>query len=197
MVNETVGEMIERDQGLLLPLSVGVIALLLWLIYRNPMGVIVPMAVIGLAVVWTLGLYAWQVRQLNVITSLLAPVIMILSLATAIHVVEAFQSSPSAWSNPTRSRSQGSPTGVATLPVFSVDHGRGAGFTAVQFHPRGQALWSLRCHRSVSFVYLWLDRDSPTLILAWLAALFPSLDVPRNQHESPSNRLHKFGLGPS
>jgi predicted RND superfamily exporter protein len=41
-------------------------------------------------VAWTLGIYAWRVQQLNVVTSLLAPVVMILSLATTVHVYEAF-----------------------------------------------------------------------------------------------------------
>jgi len=90
VVNETVGEMIQRDQGLLMPLSAGIIFLMLILIYRNPVGVIAPMIVIGLAVAWTLGIYAWRVQQLNVVTSLLAPVVMILSLATTVHVYEAF-----------------------------------------------------------------------------------------------------------
>lgn len=92
VVEEEVGQLIQRDQGLLLPLSGGVLLLMLWLIYRDKLGVLVPVAVIGMAVVWTLGIYAWRVQQLNVVTSLLAPVVMILSLATAIHVVEAFWS---------------------------------------------------------------------------------------------------------
>jgi len=90
VVNEAVGEMVHRDQSLLLPLSAGVILLMLVLIYRNPIAALAPMTVIGLAVAWTLGIYAWHVQQLNVVTSLLAPVVMILSLATTVHVYEAF-----------------------------------------------------------------------------------------------------------
>ena len=91
VVDETVGELIRHDQRWLLPLCTGVIILMLFLIYRTPAGVLAPLTVIGLAVVWTLGTYAWRIRQLNVVTSLLAPVVMILSLATAVHVYEAYR----------------------------------------------------------------------------------------------------------
>jgi predicted RND superfamily exporter protein len=102
VVNEAVGELVRRDQSLLLPLSAGVIFGMLLLIYRRPTGVLLPLVVIGLAVVWTLGIYAWHVQQLNVVTSLLAPVVMILSLATAVHVYEAFL----ACQEPTRSAAE-------------------------------------------------------------------------------------------
>ncbi len=92
VVDEAVGEMIRRDQRILLPLSVVVMGLLLVVMFRDITGLLAPMASVGLAVVWTLGIYAWQGNSLNVVTSLLAPVVMILALTTAVHVVDAYRS---------------------------------------------------------------------------------------------------------
>lgn len=100
VVDEAVGEMIRRDQRLLLPLSVVVMGLLLIFMFRDIAGLLAPMASVGLAVVWTLGVYAREGHSLNVVTSLLAPVVMILSLTTAVHVVDAYRSFRSTSSDP-------------------------------------------------------------------------------------------------
>jgi hypothetical protein len=65
-----VAEYVDRDQRLLLPLAVVVLGATLAVFFRRPAGVIIPLGVAGLTVVWTTGLYAWSGHDLNAITSL-------------------------------------------------------------------------------------------------------------------------------
>ena len=82
---------VDRDQRLLLPLAVVVLGATLALFFRRPAGVVVPLGVAALTVVWTTGLYAWSGHALNAITSLLPPVLLVISLAASVHVYEAWR----------------------------------------------------------------------------------------------------------
>jgi len=81
-----VARYIERDQQVILPLVVVVLALLLALVFRHPSGVLLPLATTGMSLVWTMGCYALTGLQLNTITSLLPPVIMVLAISTSVHL---------------------------------------------------------------------------------------------------------------
>src|SRR6185369_2739090 len=59
--------------------------------FRRPAGVIVPLGVAGLTVVWTNGLYAWSGHDLNAITALMPPVLLVIALAASVHVYEAWR----------------------------------------------------------------------------------------------------------
>jgi hypothetical protein len=59
--------------------------------FRRPAGVVVPLGVAALTVVWTTGLYAWSGHALNAITSLLPPVLLVIALAASVHVYEAWR----------------------------------------------------------------------------------------------------------
>jgi len=79
---------IERDQLLLLPLSGLVLAASLGFVFRRKSGVLLPMLVTVATLIWTLGLYAMLGYELNIITSLLPPVIMVLSITTSMHLYQ-------------------------------------------------------------------------------------------------------------
>jgi len=81
-----VARFIERDQSLILPLVVGVLALLLALVFRHPTGVLLPLTATGVSMLWTMGCYGLAGLQLNTITSLLPPVIMVLAVSTSVHL---------------------------------------------------------------------------------------------------------------
>lgn len=76
---------IRRDQMVLVPLVFLTMALIMTLLYRHPTGVLVPLTVMAVVLVWTLGLYALAGRALNPVTSLLGPVVLVVSLAGAVH----------------------------------------------------------------------------------------------------------------
>lgn len=87
-----VADYVDRDQRVLLPLAVLVLALTLAVFFRRPSGVLVPLAVAAATVVWTLGLYGWTGHSLNAITSLLPPVMLVVAVAASVHVYDAWQS---------------------------------------------------------------------------------------------------------
>lgn len=85
-----VNAFIARDQRRLVPLAVATLGLVLLAFFRRPLGVVLPLAVMGVTVVWTLGIYRLAGLELNAITGLLPPVLMVLSLGTSVHLVEAW-----------------------------------------------------------------------------------------------------------
>ncbi len=80
------GRLVRRDQKLFMPLTIVVLALVLGIATRRVSGVLLPLLVTGVAVIWTLGLYSASGHEINIITSLLPPVVMVLSVATGIHL---------------------------------------------------------------------------------------------------------------
>jgi uncharacterized protein len=86
-----VAQLVDRDQLVLVPVCLGVLSLLLALAFRRVSGVLLPLAVTGVSLVTTLGAYAWSGLALNPITSLLPPVIMVLSFMTSVHVYHGWR----------------------------------------------------------------------------------------------------------
>jgi len=83
---DAVARLVSRDQAVLLPASVAVLGLALAAWFRRRSAVVLPLAVTAIAVAWTLGLYALAGNELNPLTSLLPPLLMTVSVSTAVHV---------------------------------------------------------------------------------------------------------------
>ncbi len=83
-----VTRLLARDQSVLIPASVLVLAAALALFFRRASGVVIPLAVTGVTLVWTLGCYGASGYALNTMTSLLPPVLMVLSVSTSVHLYE-------------------------------------------------------------------------------------------------------------
>jgi len=81
---------IARDQMIFLPLVFLILALMTATLYRHPVAMLVPLAVLGLALVWTLGLFRLAGRSLNPVTSLMTPVILVMSLEGTIQLVNQY-----------------------------------------------------------------------------------------------------------
>ena len=77
-----------RDRKVMLPLSVLMLAVALAVVTRSVAGVLLPLLVTGVTVILTLGLYAAMGFRVNVITSLLPPLLLVLSVTTVIHLFE-------------------------------------------------------------------------------------------------------------
>lgn len=86
LVKHEASRLVLRDQRIFSPLCFLILGIVLFFITRHFTGMALPLALAGLTIIWTLGLYAWCGERLNMITSLLPPVIMTLSASTAIHV---------------------------------------------------------------------------------------------------------------
>jgi hypothetical protein len=89
-----VSAMIARDQKLLVPLGMVVLGAMLAVFFRSALGVALPLAVTGITVTSTLGIYQLTGLELNAITSLLPPVLMVLSLAVSVHLIQGWLVAP-------------------------------------------------------------------------------------------------------
>jgi len=85
-----VSELIERDRNLLMPIAVVVLGLVLASFFRSLLGVALPLAVTGITVAWTLGCYQLAGLEVNAITALLPPILMVLSLGVSIHLIQGW-----------------------------------------------------------------------------------------------------------
>lgn len=81
---------VERDRKLLMPLAVAMLAVVLALFFRRLLGVVLPLAVTGISVACTLGAYHLAGFKVNAITALLPPVIMVLSIAISVHLIQGW-----------------------------------------------------------------------------------------------------------
>jgi predicted RND superfamily exporter protein len=77
---------IQRDQRVILPLVAVVLLVMLAMIFRKVSGVLLPLLATGVSLAWTMGLYALCGFELNTITSLLPPVVMVLAVSNSIHL---------------------------------------------------------------------------------------------------------------
>ena len=89
-----VSEYIARDKVWLMPLAVVVLAAALALFFRHLLGVVLPLAVTGITVAGTLAAYGLAGLQVNAITALLPPVLMVLSLAVSVHLIQGWLEAP-------------------------------------------------------------------------------------------------------
>ncbi len=73
-----------------MPIAVVVLGLVLASFFRNLLGVALPLAVTGITVAWTLGCYQLAGLEVNAITALLPPILMVLSLGVSIHLIQGW-----------------------------------------------------------------------------------------------------------
>lgn len=85
-----VASYIARDQKIFVPLVFLILAVMTAVLYRHPIGMLVPLAVLTLALVWALGLFGLAGRSLNPVTSLMTPVILVMSLEAAIQLLNQY-----------------------------------------------------------------------------------------------------------
>jgi uncharacterized protein len=81
---------IARDQAIFIPLVFLILAVMTAALYRHLIGVLVPLSVVTLALVWALGLFTRAGRSLNPVTSLMAPVILVMSLAATVQLLNQY-----------------------------------------------------------------------------------------------------------
>ena len=82
----TVSRFIQRDQQVIIPFSVVTLGVLLLLMFRRLSGLLLPLAAMAISLCWTIGLYSLCGYPLNTITALLPPVLMVISIATTVHL---------------------------------------------------------------------------------------------------------------
>lgn len=79
-----------EEMGFIVPSVLGITALLLAFTFRTLRGVVLPMAAIGVSVVWTLGAMGWSGSPFNLVSNIVPPLIITLGFAAAMHVVSEY-----------------------------------------------------------------------------------------------------------
>jgi len=86
-----VAAFIQRDQKVILPLILIVLMVMLATIFQRVSGVLLPLLATGASLIWTLGSYVLCGFELNTITSLLSPVVMVLAVSGSIHLYSGWR----------------------------------------------------------------------------------------------------------
>lgn len=97
------GEAVLSQLGWVVPAIGAVVMLFLALAFRSLRGVLVPLATIGLALLFTLAGFAALGRSLSLVTSLVPPLVVTMSLAYCAHVLSEFEALRRSHPNDTRS----------------------------------------------------------------------------------------------
>lgn len=80
-------EAIKKDLTLFLPLTITLIALLLWFCFRSFVAVVLPLVTIGLGLVWLLGIMAYFNAPFTILALMLPTLMLAIGCSYMIHVV--------------------------------------------------------------------------------------------------------------
>jgi len=83
-------ELNQRDNAIFTPLALIIVTLGVTLLFRRLTPSLLTLLVIGATVLWTQGLMGWLGVPMNITTSLLPPLLMVLAAADAIHILDAY-----------------------------------------------------------------------------------------------------------
>ncbi len=92
-IKAEVGRLLTKELTLMVPVVFVLMSLLSSVFFRSVRIGMVPIAAVALGLVWTVGVMGWVGHDLNIVTTLIPPLILALGFAYATHVVAAFQTS--------------------------------------------------------------------------------------------------------
>ncbi len=84
-------DLIEREVRLFIGLAILVIMILLWFTYQSLFGVILPLLVVALTVLWTMGIMVLTGKSVDLITNVIPTILMIIGIADVIHLLNHYQ----------------------------------------------------------------------------------------------------------
>ena len=99
---DTLLRRMNQDRQRFIPLTVGVVIVLLLLLHAEWLSVVYALAVMGGSLAVTQGIMAWCHMSLNVVTGLLAPIILIIAVSLTVQISASFLHVPRGASNGAR-----------------------------------------------------------------------------------------------
>jgi len=90
-IKAEVGRLLTKELTLMVPIVFVLMSILSSLFFRSVRIGMVPIAAVALGLVWTIGVMGWVGHDLNIVTTLIPPLILALGFAYATHVVAGFQ----------------------------------------------------------------------------------------------------------
>ena len=79
-----------RETLFFITVSVALLAVFLWFGFRSAYGVWVPIAVVGLAILWQVGAMTLIGRPLGILTMLLPTILFVVGMSDAVHILECY-----------------------------------------------------------------------------------------------------------
>lgn len=79
-----------RETVTFLALSISLLALFLWVGFRSRAGVIVPITVVGLSILWQVGLMTALGKPLGILTMLLPTILFVVGMSDVVHILECY-----------------------------------------------------------------------------------------------------------
>ncbi len=98
------GAELQAAAARVVPLMVGLVALVIFLLFRAWIVAVLCLGVVGLGVLWTFGLLGWLGWAQNSLTQALAPLVLVIGVCDAIHVLSAYALHPRLASAATRTQ---------------------------------------------------------------------------------------------
>ncbi len=92
-IKAEVGRLMTGELAVMVPLIVALMSALSCSFFRSLRLGLVPIAAVGLGLVWTVGVMGWVGHDLNIVTTLIPPLVLALGFAYATHVVASFDPS--------------------------------------------------------------------------------------------------------
>lgn len=90
-VRDEIAANVQREQGKLVPLAVCALLLVLFLLLRQLLDILIPFLTAGLSILWTLGLMGLLGIPLNVVTSVVPILLIIVGSTEDIHLLSEFR----------------------------------------------------------------------------------------------------------
>lgn len=84
-------DMIQREVQVFIGIALLVIVLVLWFTYRSFWGIVLPLSVVGLTVLWTMGIMVLMGKSVDLISNVIPTILMIIGIADAIHLLTHHQ----------------------------------------------------------------------------------------------------------
>ncbi|MBX2973501.1 MAG: MMPL family transporter, partial [Flavobacteriales bacterium] len=84
-----IGTMV-KEMIFFLTASILLLAVFLWIGFRSRLGVIVPIAVVGLAILWQLGLMTALGKPIGILTMLLPTILFVVGMSDVVHILECY-----------------------------------------------------------------------------------------------------------
>lgn len=87
-------EYMRRDMMILVPITLLVIAIVLWLTFRSVAGVLLPLCTVGLALIWTISFVGLIGGSITILSSVVPSLLLAIGVSYSIHVLAQFHQEP-------------------------------------------------------------------------------------------------------
>ena len=90
-VRTEIGERIMAEQSALMPLAVGALLVALFLLLRQLLDILTPLLTAGISILWTFGLMGWLGIPINVVTSTVPILLIVVGSTEDVHLLAEFR----------------------------------------------------------------------------------------------------------